>query len=85
LRQEEDHQPTSRIHRDYMPVVMEKHGAIPSRANMGDLLQDTGTCRDRRLEQTITWLHKGAEKWRYAAFTSIRNACTAWKPSNRPA
>jgi hypothetical protein len=43
LRQEEDHQPTSRIHRDYMPVVMEKHGAIPSRANMGDLLQDTGT------------------------------------------
>jgi hypothetical protein len=68
-----------------MPVMIEKHGAIASRANMGDFLQDTGTVPSAVadvLEQTIT--PKGRRKCN-AAFTSMRNACTAWKPSNRPA
>jgi hypothetical protein len=61
---EEDHQPTSRIHRDFLPGVIEKHGPIASRAKVGDLLEDTGPIPPaviEVLEETIQWLGKGAK------------------------
>ncbi len=64
LREEDDHQPTSRMHRNYLPSVIAKHGAIASRTKIGDLLQDTGSIPSAVmdvLEQTIQWLGKGAK------------------------
>jgi hypothetical protein len=43
LREEKDHQPTSHMHRDYLPDAIEERGTNASRVNVGDLLQDTGT------------------------------------------
>lgn len=65
LREDEDRQPTSRLHRDYLPIVIEKHGSIASRTSVGDLLKDTGSLPTTVidvLDQTITWLRKGAKK-----------------------
>lgn len=64
LQEEEDHLPNSGRHRNYLPVVIEEHGAIASQTSVSDLLTDTGPVPSavmEVLEQTIAWLRKGAE------------------------
>lgn len=60
---EEDGQPTSRLHRDYLPVVLEEHGADAGRLDLVHLIQDVGSLPSPVvdvLERTVEWLGKGA-------------------------
>jgi Family of unknown function (DUF6361) len=64
LREEEDHQPTSHIHRDFLPGVIEEHGPAASRMKICDLIMDTGPISPavtEVLERTILWLEEGAK------------------------
>lgn len=64
LREEEDHQPTGRRHRDHLPIVLAKHGAIAGRVNLGELTDDTGSLPPEVvevIEQTLAWLKAGAK------------------------
>lgn len=63
LREEEDGQPTSRLHRDHLPIVVNEHGAEAARVRLIDLVQDVGVLPAPVLdvlEQTVEWLSNGA-------------------------
>jgi len=64
LREEEDGQPTSRLHRDYLPIVLEQHAADAARIGIADLIKDVGVLPGPVLdvvERTIGWLDGGAK------------------------
>ncbi len=63
LREEADHQPSGRKHREYLPAILNKRGAAASRVSVGELLQDTGPVPRELvevLEQTLAWLKSGS-------------------------
>jgi hypothetical protein len=63
LREEEDHQPTSRLHRAHLPVVVDEYGAQASRLRLLELIEDVGTLPPvvtDVLDGTLEWLKAGA-------------------------
>jgi hypothetical protein len=63
LREEEDGQSTSRIHRAHLPVILEAHGAHASRLRLPELIEDVGALPGAVtdvLHQTLEWLRAGA-------------------------
>lgn len=63
LREEEDHQPTSRIHRAHLPVVLSEHGGTASRLRLPELIEDVGVLPPavtEALGRTLEWVNNGA-------------------------
>lgn len=67
LREEEDSQPTSRVHRDHLPVVLERYGTEASQLSLPDTITDIGALPSvvtDVLDRTLEWLNAGARKVR---------------------
>lgn len=65
LREEEDGQPTSRIHRAHLPVVLAEHGAGASRLRLPELIEDVGILPHpvtEALDRTLEWVNGGARQ-----------------------
>lgn len=63
LREEEDDQPTSRLHRAHLPMVLDTHGAPASRLRLPELIEDVGLLPRAVadvLDRTLEWLNQGA-------------------------
>ena len=63
LREEEDHQPTSRLHRAHLPMALDAHGAPASRLRLPELIEDVGLLPRAVadvLDRTLKWLNQGA-------------------------
>ncbi|MGE0769883.1 MAG: hypothetical protein AB7L90_25880, partial [Hyphomicrobiaceae bacterium] len=62
LRDEDDNQPTSSIHRAHLPVVLAEHGVAASRLRLPELIEDVGilpAAVTEALERTLEWLNDG--------------------------
>ncbi|WP_156380872.1 DUF6361 family protein [Pseudolabrys sp. Root1462] len=63
LREEEDGQPTSNIHRTHLPKVLEQYGIDAGRLSLPELIEDVGTLPPavtEALDSTLQWLNEGA-------------------------
>jgi len=63
LREEEDGQPTSRIHRTHLPAVLEEYGAAAGRLRLPELIDDVGIIPPavtEALDSTLQWVNDGA-------------------------
>lgn len=63
LREEDDDQPTSQIHRAHLPVVLEKYGADAGRLHLPELIEDVGILPPAvtdALDSTLQWVNGGA-------------------------
>lgn len=63
LREEEDGQPTSQIHRAHLPMVLEEYGADAGRLSLPELIQDLGILPPavtEALDSTLQWVNEGA-------------------------
>lgn len=63
LREEEDGQPTSKIHRAHLPKVLEEYGTHAGRLRLPELIDDVGMLPSPvtdALDSTIQWVNQGA-------------------------
>jgi hypothetical protein len=62
LREEDDGQPTSRIHRANLPVVLEEHGIAAGQLRLPALIEDVGVLPSTvldALDRTLEWISSG--------------------------
>jgi hypothetical protein len=79
LREEEDGQPTTDIHRAYLPVVLEKYGAEASRLRLQELIEDVGALPSAVmdvLDRTVEWLREGGNDVRALRDVYERAECS---------
>lgn len=63
LREEEDGQPTSNIHRAHLPRVLEQYGTDAGRLRLPELIEDVGILPPavtEALDSTLQWVNGGA-------------------------
>ena len=66
LREQEDGQPTSRIHRANLPLVLEEHGAAASQLRLPALIEDVGILPSAvmdALDRTLEWVNSGGRNF----------------------
>jgi len=79
LREEDDRQPTSHIHREHLPIVLEKHGAEAARLRLPELIDDVGVVPSvvtDVLDSTLEWLRGGARNIALLRDVYERAECT---------
>jgi len=62
LREEEDGQPTSKIHRGHLPRVLDEYGTDAARLDLPQLIEDVGTLPSavtEALDSTLQWVKAG--------------------------
>jgi hypothetical protein len=63
LREEEDHQPTSHIHREHLPKVLHNYATYAGQLSLPELIEDVGgmpSVVTDVLDCTLEWLKEGA-------------------------